>query len=93
MRKFVFGLVALMVCTGAAADVEVRFFDEGSLIVGAHVSVLMENPTPTAEKLAPSSDGTYIVGADVGSKITFQVQSGIPVGVTITAQLTYYHSE
>jgi subtilisin-like proprotein convertase family protein len=80
-----------MVCTGAAADVEVRFFDDGSLIVGAHVSVLMENPTPSAIKLAPSPDGTYIVGAEIGSKITLQVQSPtqqyIPVTVSVLADV------
>jgi subtilisin-like proprotein convertase family protein len=51
----------------------------------------MENPTPTAMKLAPSADGTYIVGADIGQKITLQVQSPTqqynPVTVSVLADV------
>lgn len=88
-RALLFGLLIALCSVPALADVEVRFFDEGNLVVGASVAVLMENPTPTATKLAPSADGTYIIGAEVGSKITLQVQSPtqqyIPVTVSVLA--------
>jgi len=59
----------------ASADVEVRFFAEGDLILGAHVSAVVEDPVYAGEKLAPSPEGIYRIGIDPGAKVTFNVKT------------------
>lgn len=88
-RALLFGLLIALCSVPALAETEVRFFEGGGLIVGAHVGVIMENPVYTAEKLAPTADGTYVIQADVGSKVTLYVHDGIttynPVTMSVLA--------
>ena len=87
-RALLFGLAIALCSVPALAETEVRFFAEGNLIVGAHVGVITENPY-VADKLAPSPDGTYVIQADEGSKVTLYVHDGIteynPVTVSVLA--------
>ena len=87
-RALFFGLLFALCSVPAMADVEVRFFDEGSLVVGASVSIKSQN---FEDKLAPSTDGTYIVGAEIGQKITLEVgtttQQYVPVTVSVLADV------
>jgi subtilisin-like proprotein convertase family protein len=78
-RRALFPVLLSIVCLASAlpvsADVEVRFFAEGELILGAHVSVLVEAPVFLAEKHPPSTDGVYRIGVDRGTKVTFNVRT------------------
>jgi subtilisin-like proprotein convertase family protein len=84
-----FAIFAL-VCTAAVANtVDVQFFDEnGNLLTNVNVAF---NTGATASKLAPATNGVYTIPAELGSKVSFQVngetESYAPTDVVIPVDL------